>query len=160
MNSTALIEINILDVNDNSPKFIASSCNVTIAENVATPRVILKVEAKDADLGPNGEVHYSIVTSTSALASLFSMDYDRGELTLRQPLDPKHSPYSLLIRAKDSGQPAMSTTEHCYVNVSIFLIDQMLGKNIKGIFKVFSSLRIDFYTSKLILLYKNPSSKK
>lgn len=49
-------------MNDNSPQFTQPQFNVTIAENVTTPLVILKVEAKDADLGPNGEVHYSIVT--------------------------------------------------------------------------------------------------
>ncbi|KAI6177756.1 hypothetical protein M3Y97_00942500 [Aphelenchoides bicaudatus] len=116
-NSTALIEITILDENDNVPQFTQPIYNVTIAENVTTPLVILKVEAKDADAGQNGEVHYSIVTSTSSLANLFSMDYDSGELTLRQPLDLKHSPYLLVIRAKDSGQPALSSTAHCYVHV-------------------------------------------
>ncbi|CAD5218600.1 unnamed protein product [Bursaphelenchus okinawaensis] len=113
--SEANLEINILDVNDNSPVFEKDSYNVTINENVTTPTVILKISATDSDSGVNGEVHYSIVTSSSV--GLFSLDYDSGDLTLRSAPDPRQTPYSLLVRAKDGGQPAMSTTVHVTVNI-------------------------------------------
>uniref|UniRef100_A0A1I7RLZ2 Cadherin EGF LAG seven-pass G-type receptor 2 n=2 Tax=Bursaphelenchus xylophilus TaxID=6326 RepID=A0A1I7RLZ2_BURXY len=115
MSSEAGVEINILDVNDNSPIFDKPSYNVTINENVTIPLMILKITATDADSGANGEVHYSIVTSSSL--GLFSLDYDSGELTLRAAPDPRQTPYSILVRAKDGGQPAMSTTAHVTVNI-------------------------------------------
>lgn len=83
MKSEANLEIIITDINDNSPVFSQDSYNVTINENVTTPLVILKVNAVDSDFGQNGEVRYSIVTSSSV--GLFSLDYQTGELTLRNP---------------------------------------------------------------------------
>lgn len=64
----------------------------------------------------SGKVHYSIVTSS--VANSFSIDYETGELTVRASLSPKQSPYTLMIRAKDGGQPALSSTVQCIVTVS------------------------------------------
>lgn len=61
-----------------------------------------------------GEVHYSLVTSSSGALSI---DYSSGEVTLRQRLDPRVSPLAVLLRAKDSAQPALSSTVSLTVNV-------------------------------------------
>lgn len=61
-----------------------------------------------------GKVHYSIVTSS---ASIFSIDYESGVLLLRELPDPRQSPLTLLIRAKDGGQPALSVTTQCTIYV-------------------------------------------
>lgn len=45
------------------------------------------------------------------------MDYNTGELSIRQIPQPRQSPLSLLIRAKDEGQPSHSSTVHCQVNI-------------------------------------------
>lgn len=45
------------------------------------------------------------------------MGYDSGELSLIKRPDPRDSPLSLMLRAKDSGQPALSSTVHCTVTV-------------------------------------------
>ena len=45
------------------------------------------------------------------------MDYNTGELSIRQIPRPRQSPLSLLIRAKDEGQPSHSSTVHCQVNI-------------------------------------------
>ena len=113
--SQALVEITVIDVNDNSPQFEKEFYNFTVFENATVPTVIGKVFATDADSGKNGKVHYSMVTTTTA--DLFLLDYDTGELSIRQTLDPRQSPISFLIRAKDSGQPSHSTTVHVEVNI-------------------------------------------
>ncbi|KAH7724707.1 Cadherin domain containing protein [Aphelenchoides avenae] len=115
LNSSALVEITVSDVNDNAPKFLLDAYSVTVAENVTIPSVILTVTANDADVGSNGKVHYSIASTSSS--GLFSMDYDSGELSLIKRPDPRDSPLSLMLRAKDSGQPALSSTVHCTVTV-------------------------------------------
>uniref|UniRef100_A0A9J2P375 Protocadherin-like wing polarity protein stan n=1 Tax=Ascaris lumbricoides TaxID=6252 RepID=A0A9J2P375_ASCLU len=115
MSSSALVEITILDVNDNCPVFEMGSYNVTIMENITLPAMIIQLKATDADFGENGKVHYSIVASG---ASGFSIDYDNGMVFLREKLDTRLSPVSLIIRAKDSSQPAQSSTVTCTVYVA------------------------------------------
>ncbi|KAI1733203.1 cadherin domain-containing protein [Ditylenchus destructor] len=115
--SSALVEVSILDVNDNTPTFTftdSSSCQVSVAENVTVPAMILKLIAKDPDAGVNGKVHYSIVTSS---LPIFSIDYEIGDLILREKPDPRQSPLSVLVRAKDGGQPALSSTIQCTITV-------------------------------------------
>lgn len=55
LSSQALVEINVLDVNDCSPQFEQDFYNFTIFENITIPSVIGKTVAVDADSGQNGE---------------------------------------------------------------------------------------------------------
>lgn len=60
---TVPVNINILDVNDNAPKFNQSEYNVTVIENVRLnpPQPLLQVNATDEDSGINGNIHYDII---------------------------------------------------------------------------------------------------
>uniref|UniRef100_A0A1I7ZMK7 Cadherin-like protein n=1 Tax=Steinernema glaseri TaxID=37863 RepID=A0A1I7ZMK7_9BILA len=114
MSSKALIEINLIDVNDNAPQFDQEHYNITILETVDIPSVIAKLSAQDQDIGDNGKVHYSIVASST---SAFSIDYRSGELSVLRKPDPRFSPIMLVMRAKDSAQPALSSTAMCSINI-------------------------------------------
>lgn len=61
--SFATVYINVIDVNDNLPKFNQTSYNVSVVEsiNVNPPFPILQVFATDKDNGLNGKIHYKIV---------------------------------------------------------------------------------------------------
>ncbi len=50
----------VLDDNDNDPKFKKGLYQATIPENVTINHSILKVEATDPDLGPNAQLSYAI----------------------------------------------------------------------------------------------------
>lgn len=50
-------------------------------------------------------------------ASIFSIDYESGVLMLRETPDPRQSLLTLLIRAKDGGQPALSVTTQCTIHI-------------------------------------------
>lgn len=113
--STALVEITVLDVNDNAPVFASDSYNVTILENITLPAVIATVKATDEDFGTNGKVHYSMASS-SGIGGL-TIDYSTGEVTLRERIDAKNSPVTAVIRAKDGAQPALSSTVPLTINV-------------------------------------------
>lgn len=54
MNSSSLVEINVLDANDNSPIFEKQNCKAIVPENITIPMIILTVKAIDADSGNNG----------------------------------------------------------------------------------------------------------
>jgi hypothetical protein len=60
---TVPVNIKILDVNDNAPKFNQSEYNVTVIENVRLnpPVPLLQVNATDEDSGINGNIHYKII---------------------------------------------------------------------------------------------------
>uniref|UniRef100_A0A7E4VR33 Protocadherin Fat 1 n=1 Tax=Panagrellus redivivus TaxID=6233 RepID=A0A7E4VR33_PANRE len=134
LSSQAMIELTINDVNDNAPVFEQKFYNITVFENVTIPSVIAKIYANDLDAGQNGafsvmlfpvffndssafvgKVHYSIVTTSTS--DLFYLDYDTGELSIKQAAQPRQSPLSLIIRAKDGGHPSHSSTVHCQVNI-------------------------------------------
>lgn len=61
-----------------------------------------------------GKVHYSIVASS---VNGFSIDYETGWIKLYQKLDSRSNPATLLVRAKDSGQPAQSSTINCAIHI-------------------------------------------
>lgn len=81
---------------------------MTIPENTPIPYKVAKIRAKDVDWEKNGRVRYSIVSGAS---NLFNIDYSTGDVTLTENLSTKSSPImELVIRAQDSGSPALSNT--------------------------------------------------
>lgn len=128
--SSALVEVGIIDVNDNAPVFERDTYNVSILENSTVPTVVATVRASDKDSGVNGiphtlsskrltilgQVHYSIVASS---AVPLTIDYSTGEVTLREKIDAKNSPLTVLVRAKDGAQPALTST----VTLTLHIVD-------------------------------------
>lgn len=58
--------IQVLDVNDNSPKFTHDLYARMVSENVAVGTTVEVVQANDADSGRNGLVSYKIGTGSEA----------------------------------------------------------------------------------------------
>ena len=58
--------IQVLDVNDNSPKFTHGLYARMVSENVALGTTVEVVQANDADAGRNGQVSYKIGTGNEA----------------------------------------------------------------------------------------------
>uniref|UniRef100_A0A7I4YNL8 Cadherin domain containing protein n=1 Tax=Haemonchus contortus TaxID=6289 RepID=A0A7I4YNL8_HAECO len=114
--SSALVEIGITDVNDNAPIFEQEIYNISVMENATLPATIARLKATDKDSGINGKVHYSIVPTSQVP---ITVDYNTGEVVLRERLDARNSPFAVLARAKDGAQPALSTT----VSLLIYVVD-------------------------------------
>lgn len=83
------LAICVTDYNDNPPVFLSPQHNTTIRvpENVTVGSTIIQVEAKDADIGLNGEVHYRLKQDLAGHWKTFSIDDKTGVITLKQPLD-------------------------------------------------------------------------
>ncbi|VDL81819.1 unnamed protein product [Nippostrongylus brasiliensis] len=94
-NSSALVEIGITDVNDNAPVFDQEIYNITVMENSTLPITVARLKATDKDSGVNVPL---------------TVDYNTGDVVLRERLDARNSPFAVLARAKDGAQPALSTT--------------------------------------------------
>ncbi|XP_060751287.1 protocadherin alpha-2-like [Tachysurus vachellii] len=113
------IEVNILDVNDNSPVFPVQTLQLNITENVlAGDRFSLHL-ADDMDVGVNTVKSYKL-----SLNEYFSLDaQDTGEsvsaeLVLQRALDrEKQSVIKLTLTAVDGGKPPRSGTSEIIVHV-------------------------------------------
>ncbi|KAK5605282.1 bahd acyltransferase [Crenichthys baileyi] len=95
-----LLTVHIVDTNDNAPQFLQEGYRIVIPENTAIGTVIIQVEATDKDLGVNGEVVYSLLTSTT----LFGINSTNGIVYVTGQLDRELVPfYNLKIKARDNA---------------------------------------------------------
>ena len=88
LSASALIAVNIIDVNDNSPVFLPTDYSAQISWNTekgnwnhVSSSPILSVRATDADdKGPNSDITYEIVGGNEE--GIFSLRPDSGILTV------------------------------------------------------------------------------
>ncbi|XP_028271944.1 protocadherin alpha-13-like isoform X14 [Parambassis ranga] len=114
------IEVVIVDLNDNSPKFVEKSFSLNISEYSPTGEHFLLPLAIDADTGS-----YSVKTYRLSPNEYFSLDVQSGgehsasaELVLQKPLDrEKQAVFKLTLTAVDGGKPPNIGTVEITVNV-------------------------------------------
>ncbi|KAM5214009.1 uncharacterized protein RBU33_005719 isoform 3-T3 [Hipposideros larvatus] len=114
------VEVEIIDINDNFPRFRDEEVKVKVNENAATGTRLVLPFARDADVGVNSLQSYQLSSNMH-----FSLDEKREsdgqkypELVLEQPLDrEKVSVHDLLLTALDGGEPILSSTTHVRVVV-------------------------------------------
>ncbi|XP_059471449.1 cadherin-23 [Neocloeon triangulifer] len=117
--STAHIEIEVLDVNDNPPKFEKSSYTAVIPENVNITWSVIKVHARDADESLSGQVEYEFADLGDA-QGLLSINTTTGEIRTKSLLTGKgrQDPYTIQVRAIDLGQPSLHGDAPLYLYIS------------------------------------------
>ncbi|EAT41892.1 AAEL006534-PA, partial [Aedes aegypti] len=99
--STATVQLNIDDTNDNNPEFYPKQYFLALAEDTAPGRPILQVKATDQDEGINAMISYEIVSGGDGL---FVIDSTSGQITLRGSLKKSSKPlHKIVIAAKDKG---------------------------------------------------------
>ncbi|NXG06705.1 PCDGA protein, partial [Sakesphorus luctuosus] len=124
LQSSAVLALRVLDVNDNAPVFTQERYSARLAENNAAGALVLRVRATDADWGQNARVRYrlwegrvrglplssyvSVQAETGALYALRSFDYEE----VRE--------VELWVRAEDGGSPALSSN----VSVRLLIVDE------------------------------------
>uniref|UniRef100_A0A8P4KE92 Cadherin domain-containing protein n=1 Tax=Dicentrarchus labrax TaxID=13489 RepID=A0A8P4KE92_DICLA len=114
------IEVEIRDINDNSPRFLTQEINLKIPESVALGKRFPLESAEDPDVGSNSLKTYSL--SKNEYFSLKFKDTKNGkavpELVLEKPLDrEKNALHQLLLTALDGGNPVTSGTCKITINV-------------------------------------------
>ena len=101
------IEVKVQDENDNSPLFHNSSQVVHVTENNKVDKLILTLNASDADDGDNGKFHFMLVTNQDSKSFRLSRS---GQLYVTKSLDREaKSSYSLRVRVEDYGVPAQTS---------------------------------------------------
>ncbi|XP_034398987.1 protocadherin alpha-2-like isoform X4 [Cyclopterus lumpus] len=114
------IEVNVLDINDNSPAFIETTYSLNISESSLSGERYLLAIAEDKDIGSN-----SVKTYKLSQNEYFSLDVQSGgehgvsaELVLQKALDREKQPViTLVLMAVDGGKPARSGTLEISINV-------------------------------------------
>ncbi|XP_072515588.1 protocadherin alpha-2-like isoform X3 [Salminus brasiliensis] len=113
------IEINVVDVNDNAPRFLDSSLTMNITEDASPGDRFHLPVAEDADVGSNSLKDYRLSSN-----EYFSIDVQTGqqsssaELVLQKALDrEKQSVINLVLTAFDGGKPPKSGTLSITINV-------------------------------------------
>ena len=84
--AVALLVVNILDVNDERPRFLAASYSFHVLENQAAGSLVGVVSARDDDGAPYNQFSMSLLPAGS-LSDAFSVDPVNGRLVTTRPLD-------------------------------------------------------------------------
>lgn len=120
------VTINILDINDNSPKFTSEAYNFTVREN-DLPSQPFTLTANDPDRGVNGSsaLVYSIFSGNSddywRLNTTTIDGVKHASLQLLKEVNREEiRSFQLRVKARDSGTPPRSST----VNVNIEISDE------------------------------------
>nr|XP_020860767.1 protocadherin gamma-A4 isoform X19 [Phascolarctos cinereus] len=114
------VEVEITDVNDNSPLFETKETEIKIIEKEVSGSRFLLPEAFDPDVGINSLQSYQLSPNHH-----FSLHVQRGtdeakypELVLDRGLDREEEPvHHLILTASDGGDPVRSGTVHIRVTV-------------------------------------------
>lgn len=108
LSTTAVVKIQLTDVNDNQPVFYPREYNVSLREgggsSSSSSSPVVVVVATDLDSGRYGSITYRIVAGNDA--ELFRIDRNSGEIFVTRPslLSTRTAPYHRLnITATDGG---------------------------------------------------------
>ncbi|XP_053527239.1 cadherin-like protein 26 [Artibeus jamaicensis] len=121
MDSSLIFNVRIRDVNDHAPRFPAEEFNVSVREDHAAGQPVSQLSAVDLDQEntPNSQVLYFLVSQTPVpKESGFKIDRNSGEIRLLGCLDYETTPrFTLLVRARDCGDPPLSSTATVHISV-------------------------------------------
>ncbi|KAM6907626.1 protocadherin Fat 3 [Xenentodon cancila] len=113
------VDIIVLDVNDNLPLFQNSSYSAVLSENSMAGTSVLQVIAQDQDTDKNAAVAYQILSDIYNSTDYFQIDSRSGLVFTARMLDYElMQRYNFIVRATDSGDPALSSDVSVTVTVT------------------------------------------
>ncbi|CAK6972385.1 protocadherin-23 [Scomber scombrus] len=124
-----VVFITVLDENDNTPYFMFPTVNCSVLENLPAFTHACSVHAVDNDLGPYGQLTYSILSScfmdygsgNPERKEAFAIDAHTGDIHTRQTFDyERESEYCFVVEARDKGDKAATVR----VQVAIKGVDE------------------------------------
>ncbi|XP_023257382.1 protocadherin Fat 3-like [Seriola lalandi dorsalis] len=120
--SVTTLSIILEDVNDCAPAFIPSSYSARVLEDLPPGAVITWVQALDPDVGPGGQVRYSLINDFNGT---FEINAVSGVLRIRKELDfEKQQFFNLTVLAEDRGVPSLRS--ETFVEVEVVDVNENL----------------------------------
>ncbi|XP_034400089.1 protocadherin gamma-A11-like [Cyclopterus lumpus] len=123
LSSTKVIQVDVLDINDNSPLFTESPYTFYVPENNKAGMPFFSVKAEDADGGENAVVTYSLDRKSSGptIISFLNINEANGTISALKSFDFETlKTFQFQVVASDSGTPSLSSN----VTVNVFILDQ------------------------------------
>lgn len=100
LSSSAVVKIELLDINNNAPVFDQPSYHCVVTDQVQRGQLITKVSATDPDISSAGLLRYSIVGGNDR--QTFQMHEQKGIITISEQRMPDlHPIYELNISVSD-----------------------------------------------------------
>eukprot|EP00118_Oscarella_pearsei_P019174 m.202185 g.202185 ORF g.202185 m.202185 type:complete len:4095 (+) comp39606_c0_seq6:120-12404(+) len=114
----ARMDIRVLNVNDNSPKFRQSAYTTNVTENAPTGTTLVRVEAQDNDSPPYNRFQYDF-SKSSPINGRFTIDPSNGIITLAKTIDYEAGVKQLtfLVTVTDANPPGNSDVATLTINV-------------------------------------------
>ncbi|XP_040200849.1 protocadherin gamma-B1-like isoform X27 [Rana temporaria] len=117
---TAIIKIDVQDVNDNYPVFSQDKYNILLHENAPLDFVVISLNATDNDEGSNSQITYAFSHISEKAQQIFSIDSLNGDIKISGTLDYETSEsYEMTVEAKDGG----GHVTHCKISIQVIDIN-------------------------------------
>ncbi|XP_049729816.1 protocadherin beta-15-like isoform X2 [Elephas maximus indicus] len=124
LSSEALVRVEVVDDNDNSPFVLyplqngSAPCTELVPRAAEAGYLVTKVVAVDSDSGQNAWLSYQLLKATEP--GLFSVWAHNGEVRTARLLSERDAAkHRLVVLVKDNGEPPMSAT----VTLHVLLVD-------------------------------------
>lgn len=118
INSTGLVIVQVIDINDNAPMFVSTPFQATILESVPIGYSVIHIQAIDSDSGENARLDYRLTDTSPGFP--FTINNSTGWITASAALDRETTEYYTFgVEARDNGIPVMSSS----ASVSITVLD-------------------------------------
>lgn len=116
--SECLVNINIVDANNNPPKFEHKEYLSPLPEHAHPGQLVVRVHATDDnDVGVNAEIDYSLAAGNTS--DYFTINKHDGWISLMKHIDvPANSRFEFNVKATDRGVPPQSDQTHVTVVVT------------------------------------------
>ncbi|XP_051789696.1 protocadherin-10-like isoform X13 [Erpetoichthys calabaricus] len=116
------VEVEILDVNDNAPRFPFTVSRINISESKLKDERFLLVKALDPDDGNNSVCNYKL--SENVYFNIAVQTWNDGsvsaDLLIKEALDrEQQAVHNLILTAVDCGKPALSGS----INITVIILD-------------------------------------
>lgn len=118
---TLSVSVEVLDENDNYPKFLESEYSMSVKEKAAAGTIVLQVLATDKDIGVNGQISYRFSPHQQGLEQIqqvFTINSQTGEISLASSLSANPGKvFQFYVDASDHGDQPKITQQVVTVTV-------------------------------------------
>ncbi|XP_027861757.1 cadherin-23 isoform X2 [Xiphophorus couchianus] len=118
-NSSVVVGVYVLDINDNDPVILNLPYNTSVSEGAAIHTSVARVQARDADSGRNALLTYNITAGNPSGA--FYINDTSGVVQVNRPLDRELvAEYTLTITVKDNPEnPRIARRDSDFLVITI-----------------------------------------